>query len=355
MVFSHFRGCVVNDLGLFIILKEEIAMKQKWISLLLCVAMCATLAVGCEGKAKGESEGKSDSKTEKTVEIKNEGDPIVIATMTDEESQIYGELMKQILEANGYEVEASGIGTYNNSTLPRQSLMEKQVDLVQDYTGRGMMFIKDVDTSAYQTDLETAFNTTREADEKNGLVWMCYSPYNNTDGICVRKEWAEKNHIKDFNDFAKYINDGGEMKLAVATENSYFVTEPICLPGWEEKYGFKLNENQVVVGVSDPQTMVANGTDGVIASNCYTTGGTLEALDLYVIEDPEYVSPIYSPSAVCTEDFLKEYPEIQEILTPMYEAIDEDTIRDMNKRLSTDGESAADIASGFLKEKGFIK
>lgn len=330
-------------------------MKRKLVSALLCITMIIILAVGCESKSSDDTEKDNTSETEETVEIKNEGDPIVIASMTDEESQIYGEMMKQVLEANGYEVDASGVGTYNNSTLPRQSLMEKQVDIVQDYTGRGMMFIKDVDPSLYQTDLETAFNTTKDADAENGLVWMCYSPYNNSDGICVRKEWAEKNNIKNFSDFAKYINDGGEMKIAIATENSYVATEPTCIPGWEETYGFKLSEDQVVVGVSNPQTMVANGTDGIIASNCYTTGGTLEALDLQVIEDPEYVSPIYSPAAVCTEEFLDEYPEIQEILKPVYEAIDETIIRDMNKRLSTDGENAADIVSEFLKENGFVK
>lgn len=330
-------------------------MKRKLVSALLCITMIIILAVGCESKSSDDTEKDNTSETEETVEIKNEGDPIVIASMTDEESQIYGEMMKQVLEANGYEVDASGVGTYNNSTLPRQSLMEKQVDIVQDYTGRGMMFIKDVDPSLYQTDLETAFNTTKDADAENGLVWMCYSPYNNSDGICVRKEWAEENNIKNFSDFAKYINDGGEMKIAIATENSYVATEPTCIPGWEETYGFKLSEDQVVVGVSNPQTMVANGTDGIIASNCYTTGGTLEALDLQVIEDPEYVSPIYSPAAVCTEEFLDEYPEIQEILKPVYEAIDETIIRDMNKRLSTDGENAADIVSEFLKENGFVK
>ena len=58
---------------------------------------------------------------------------------------------------------------------------------------------------------------------------------------------------------------------------------------------------------------------------------------------------------VCTKEFLDEYPEIQDILTPVYEAIDETIIRDMNKRLSTDGENAADIVSQFLKENGFVK
>lgn len=330
-------------------------MKKRVLSVLLCAAMFSMLAVGCEGKSSSDANSADKSASKEQVEIKNEGDPVVIASMTDEESQLYGELLKQVLEANGYEVEASGVGTYNNSTLPRQSLMEGQVDIVQDYTGRGMMFIENVDPTLYTTDLETAFNTTKEADAENGLVWMCYSPYNNTDGLCVSKKWAEKNNIKDFNDFAKYINNGGEMKIAIATENSYVATSPTCIPGWEETYGFKLTEDQVVVGVSDPQTMASKGTDGVIAANCYTTGGTLEALDLYVIEDPEYVSPIYSPAAVCTEEFAEKYPEVQGILEPVYAAIDEDIIRDMNKRLSTDGENAADIIAEFLQEKGFVK
>lgn len=330
-------------------------MKRKFICMLACVSVLGLLTAGCEGKSSENTKGNSKTTESKTeVTIKNEGDPIVIATMTDEESQIYGELMKQILEANGYEVDASGVGTYNNSTLPRQSLMEKQVDLVQDYTGRGMMFIENVDPKLYQTDLETAFQTSKEADAKNGIVWLCYSPYNNSDGICVKKTWAEKNNIKDFNDFAKYINDGGEMKIAIATENSYVATSPTCIPGWEETYGFKLKDNQMVVGVSDPQTMVANGTDGILAANCYTTGGTLDALDLYVIEDPEYVSPIYSPAALCTEEFNEQYPEVQTIMKSLYEKIDEDTIREMNKRLSTDGESAADIAAEFLQEQNLV-
>lgn len=331
-------------------------VKRKLISVLLCVSMTALLATACEGKSSesADNAGTTTQEETKEVEIKNEGDPIVLATMTDEESQIYGELMKQILEANGYEVDANGVGTYNNSTLPRQSLMEKQVDIVQDYTGRGMMFIEDVDPALYQTDLETAFQTSKKADEENGIVWMCYSPYNNSDGICVKREWAEENDIQDFNDFAKYINDGGEMKIAIATENSYVATSPTCIPGWEETYGFSLKDEQVVVGVSDPQTMVANGTDGILAANCYTTGGTLEALDLYVIEDPEYVSPIYSPAALCTQEFYEEYPDVEGILKSMFEQIDEAIIRDMNKRLSTDGESAADIAAEFLQEKGLV-
>lgn len=330
-------------------------MKHKFISAMLCVVMLATLLIGCESGSGGETEEETTPEAKQTeVEIKNEGDPIILATMTDEEGQFYGELIRQVLEANGYEVEGSGIGTYNNTTLPRQSLLEGQIDMTVDYTGRGMMFIEGVDPALYQTDLETAFNTTKEADAENGLVWLCYSPFNNTDGLCVRADWAEENGIEDFHDFADYINDGGEMKVAIATEYSYVATAETCIPGWEKAYGFKLSEDQMIVGVSDPQTMLSNGTDGIMACNCYTTGGAIEALGLYVIKDPEFVSPVYSPGPIVREEIAEEYPELQEILAPAFEAVDEDTIRHMNKRIQVDGENPADLAAEFIADQGLI-
>lgn len=331
-------------------------MKRKLICTLLCVSMVAAMLLGCESKNKTDDATKKNaSASKKEVEVKNEGDPIVLASMSDEESQIFGEMMKQMLEANGYEVESSGVGTYNNTTLPRQSLMEGQIDVTMDYTGRGMMFIDGVDESLYQSDLETAFNTTKEADEKNGIEWLCYSPYSNTDGLCVKKDWAEKNNIKDFNDFAKYINNGGEMKIAIATEYSYVATSPTCIPGWEEKYGFKLSDDQLIVGVSEPQNMVSQGTDGILACNCYTTGGALDALGLYVIEDPENVSPVYSPALLARKEVSEKYPELKEVMEPMFKAVDADKIREMNKKLQVDGENPADIAAEFLQSEGLIK
>ena len=42
-------------------------MKKKVLSVLLCVAMAATLAVGCGSKDEGTTDGGSDAKTEDTA------------------------------------------------------------------------------------------------------------------------------------------------------------------------------------------------------------------------------------------------------------------------------------------------
>ena len=155
-------------------------MKKKLGVLAAGILLSMAILAGCEGKTAAtqgsQSEVTGSGKTTQSADIKNPNDPIKLATMTDEEGRIVGAMMQQVLEYNGYKVD-SKIGTFNNTTLVRQSLLQKQAELSIDYTGRGMMFIENVDVTKYQNSLEEAFQTTKEADEKNGIIWMCYAPF----------------------------------------------------------------------------------------------------------------------------------------------------------------------------------
>lgn len=325
-------------------------MKKRALAVALIAALATVMTAGCEGKK--DSGGSEKTKESVETEVKNEGDPIVLATMGDAEGRIVGSMMRLMLEDQGYEVESS-VGEYHNTTLARESLKQKQIDLSMDYTGRGLMFIDGVDETLYQTDLETAFKTTKDADLENGIVWLCYAPYNNTDGIAVSRKWSEENNVKSFQDFADFVNKGGEVKLAVG--DGYVLTSPACIPGWEEAYGFHLLDNQIVVGVSDGENMCAQGIDGITATHLYTTSGLVEALDLVVLEDPEHVSPIYSLSPLATKDILEKYPELETMFNELFESIDEETIIELNAELEDAGRSEEDIALDYLEEKGFIK
>ena len=320
-------------------------MKKFYKVLSVCMALVMSVSVlaGCS----------SNSSSSSTKETKNT-ETIKLATMTDDESQIFGEIMKQLLEAKGFKIDSTGVGTYNNTTLPRQSLQEGQIDITMDYTGRGMMFIDNVDTKNYTTDLKTAFNTTKEADAKNSISWIAYAPFNNTDTICVSKSWATEHNISDFNDLAKYINEGGEFKLAIDPDYSYYLTSETDIPGWEKTYGFKLSDSQVISGVTDPQSKVSAGTDGITACNCTGTSGLLDSLNLVNIKDPQIVSPIYSPAALIRTEVLEKYPELEEVLAPAFEKMTEEKMCEYNKRYATDGESASKIAKEYLQQEGLI-
>ncbi len=319
---------------------------KKPLIIFLSILMSVSFISGCTQKTEtAEPASDETSSSEKKIRL---------ATMTDEEGRIIGSMMQQLLEHHGYTVE-SKVGTFDNTTLVRQSIQQGQADLSLDYTGRGMMFISDVDITKYQSSLQDAFDTTKQADEKNGIIWLTYAPFNNTDGIAVRRAWAEENAVKDLEAFAKYVNDGGEMKLAINGPNSYVATAETCLPGWEKAYGFKLTPEQVIIGVQDAQSMLSNNIDGITAAHVYTSSGSIDALDLLVLEDPKVVSPVYSPAPITSAAYFEQHPDLFDILDPLFSSLSLERMREMNTKVSVDGLSESEVAKEYLESQGLLK
>ena len=64
----------------------------------------------------------------------------------------------------------------------------------------------------------------------------------------------------------------------------------------------------------------------------YGTDGGLDALDLKVMEDTAGVQPVYQPAPIVRGEVLEAYPQIREVLTPIFESLDLETLQ----RLVTD-------------------
>jgi osmoprotectant transport system substrate-binding protein len=58
---------------------------------------------------------------------------------------------------------------------------------------------------------------------------------------------------------------------------------------------------------------------------------------------------------VTRADFDKSHPEVLEVVKPLADALDTETMTQLNKKISSDGLPADKIAEDYLKEKGFIK
>lgn len=314
---------------------------KKVLSICLMLTVALSLMTGCSAKPK------------ETAKMKNENDPIRIVTMTDTEGGIIGNMMVQALEASGYKVD-NKTQSASSTKLLRESIIQKQAHIILDYTGNGM-YISGTDTDPVWKDLKGGYEKIKKFDlEKNNLVWLAPPNANNTELLAVKKEFAEKNNIKDMNDLAKFINNGGDIKVSCP---AYWLQHNSGLIGLEKAYGFKLPKDKVVISDSRMENMKAVSTSATDV-NCtmvFTTDGVLEELGLYVVKDPLSVPPVYAPTGIVQKETLDKYPEIETVLAPVFAALDTETLVKLNAKVQSQGAIPADVAKEFLTEKGILK
>lgn len=291
-----------------------------------------------------------------TTNIVEEKKPVTIATMLDSEGSVLGQIILQVLNANGIKtIDRINFGTPD---ILRAALENNEVDLVVDYTGSGQYYHPEdaTDTSIWNDPVK-GYEFTAELDfEKNNIVWLAPSPANNTESIAVRREFSETNNITDMAQLAAYINAGNEFKLIAA---SSFVENPMGLLGYEEAYGFKLTNDQIIAlssgNTAEMLKALAEKTNGVNASLVYGTDGALDKLDLVVLDDPKHIPPVYLPAPVIRKEVLDIYPEIEMLLKPIFESLTLEVLQNLNAQVAYDGKDAAEVARTYLEENNFIQ
>lgn len=291
-----------------------------------------------------------------TTNIVEEKKPVTIATMLDSEGSVLGQIILQVLNANGIKtIDRINFGTPD---ILRAALENNEVDLVVDYTGSGQYYHPEdaTDTSIWNDPVK-GYEFTADLDfEKNNIVWLTPSPANNTESIAVRREFSETNNITDMAQLAAYINAGNEFKLIAA---SSFVENPMGLLGYEEAYGFKLTNDQIIAlssgNTAEMLKALAEKTNGVNASLVYGTDGALDKLDLVVLDDPKHIPPVYLPAPVIRKEVLDMYPEIETLLKPIFESLTLEVLQNLNAQVAYDGKDAAEVARTYLEENNFIQ
>lgn len=314
----------------------------------LCVLLLAA-AFGCTsgGSNGGSGNGGASDGTK---------GPIRVGSKIDTEGSVLGQIILQTLSANGFEVVDK---TRTGATqVVRQALLDDQIDCYPEYTANGVLVFHS-DTKVEPSILKSAeetYETAKSLDAPLGVDWLAPAPANNTWAVAVPRAFAEANDLATLEDLAKYINDGGDFKIAGSQE---FFTSEVAFPAFEKAYGFKITpDQQVAFATGDTavtEKTAAEGAQGVNAAMAYGTDGTIAALDLVVLEDPLGVQPIYQPAPTFRASVTEQYPEIADLLEPVFEKLDLETLQSLNKQVDVDGKSARQVAQEWLTSEGVLK
>ena len=311
-------------------------MKRLFYLLILVLFVFSFIASGCKGETAGQK------------------GPITVGSKIDVEGSLLSQMIILMLKSEGFEVVDKS--QFGPTSVVKKALETGEIDIYPEYTGNGAFFFDEADSDVWK-DAQKGYERVKLLDEEaNNIIWLETAPANNTWAIAIPRALAEEHSLNTLDDFAAYINSGGKVKLIGSEE---FVNSPAALPGFQEAYGFTLREDQILTVSSGDTTQTekaaAEGTDGVNAAMAYGTDGAIDALDLVILDDPRGVQPVYEPAPRVRGQIMEDYPEIADILNPVFQSLNLETLQSLNARIGVQGENPADVAREYLISKGFLK
>lgn len=282
--------------------------------------------------------------------------PIRVGSKQFTESIVLAKLIAYALEDAGFVVDdRSPLG---GTDVNRSALVNAEIDVYPEYTGTALgLFFPDVDLPEGLTrDAQASYDYLQEHDlQRNDLRWLAPAPANNTYGFAVRRAFAEQHELRTMEDFAEYVDGGGEVTMAIGDE---FAQRPDGLAAFESLYGFELADEQLlIIAAGTPaQTLQAldQGANDTNVAMTFATEGAVVAYDFVVLTDPLGAQPIFNPAPVFRAEVIDANPEIPAILDPIFEGLTNEVLQELNARVDVDGESPDAVATRYLEEHGFL-
>lgn len=222
-------------------------MKKKVLSVLLCVAMAATLAVGCGSKDEGTTDGGSDAKTEDTAkDDSSDSGKKTYAIVTKSAGNPYNEK-----EAEGFQEVIEAEGGECIVKHPEAATADAQVSVIQSLISQG------VDSICIAANDENALQAALEEAMDAGIKVSCLDSKANPDSRQTFVNQAGTTEIGQALMDAVLDITGGEGQWAILSATSQATNQNAWIDAMkeimkEDKYS-KLELVEVAYGDDEPQ------------------------------------------------------------------------------------------------------
>ena len=275
-----------------------------------------------------------NSKKDKTINI---------ATKPMTEGYILGQMLTELIEQDtDLKVNmTTGVGGGTSNIHP--AIVKGEFDLYPEYTGTSWEAVLKKEGSYDESKFD---ELQKEYKEKYNLEYVNLYGFNNTYGLAVNKDIAEKYNLKTYSDLAAVSNN-----LIFGAEYDFFERED----GYKElqkvyNVDFK-KKIDMDIGLKY-QAMKDKKIDIMVI---FTTDGQLAISDVVVLEDDKKMYPSYRAGTVVRSEILSKYPELKAVLEKLNNILDDKTMADLNYQVESEGKKPEDVAREYLQEKGLLE
>jgi len=270
---------------------------------------------------------------------------IRIGTLNTTESQIMGQVVKQLIE-HETDLEVVLVNNLGSSIVQHQAMLDEQVDITATrYTGTdlsGALGMEPVN------DPEEAMKIVQKEFKKRwDQTWFDSYGFDNTYAFTVTKELAEKYGLEKVSDLRDVADE-----LRFGVDNSWIHREGDGYQGFVETYGFEFPKIYPMQIGLVYEALANDEMDVVLA---YSSDGRIAAFNLKILEDDKKFFPPYDTSLVARNEVLREHPELEEILNKLVGTIDTAKMQEMNYEADGEKREPAVVAQKFLEEHHYFE
>jgi osmoprotectant transport system permease protein len=260
---------------------------------------------------------------------------VVVGSKDFTESLLLGEIVAQMLEARGVQVERQfELG----GSLPHEALLAGRIDLYPEYTGTAYAAILHHPPI---TDPRAVYDQVKsEYAQKFKVEVSLPLGFDNTFAILIRGAEARRLHLKTISDAVPYARNWR------AGFGQDFMSRADGYPGFVKAYGLQFGEQPHEMDLSLTYIALSSGKVDLIAGN--STEGRVAALDLVQLEDDRHYFPPYEGVYLAREDALARVPALREVLAKLVNAISTEEMRHLNYEVDGKKRGPADVARAWL-------
>lgn len=312
-------------------------------------AMCLTLGLAACGSSDKPTTGGANGPAGDAKAIvrdpANASKPtITVGSKNFTEQYILGEIYAQTLEAEGFKVKRRlNLGA---EQVAYKALRGGSIDMYPEYTGTALTSFFKVKTADVPKDADAAYAEAKKDYAANGITALARTPFQNTFVIASTKATAEKaGNPKTVSElFAK----NPQLSISGAPECRQ---RQDCLLGLRDVYGFK---GKFVSSDGRFDDLDGGQSDLTLA---FGTDPQLALTDKYVAyEDDKHFFPPYNITLGVRNQTVKVIgSKAVETLEAVQQGMTEEAMRELNRRVDLDKQTAKDVAAAYLREEKFVQ
>jgi osmoprotectant transport system substrate-binding protein len=300
---------------------------------LACAVVLAALLAAC-----GESEGERGSSQPQGTEL-----ALTLGTKNFTESVVVGELYRQALAANGYNVTLrKNIGS---TEIVDETLQHGDIDAYPEYLGVAATVVAGEDTTA-RTAAET-YRVARDFYASRHQALSRQTPFENVDAIATTRYFAQREHLRTVADLRRLRH----FTLGARPE---FESRYQGLAGLQKGYGLT-NARFKPVAIGAQYTALDEGD--VDAANVFSTDGQLSTGDYKVLLDPERLFGYQHVALVIDRDKLDRLggDRFMRVIDDVNRRLTTDQMIAMNRAVDIEKAGVGAVAARFLRENGLVR